>query len=578
MKSTSKNAGHRLCAALTFALAVTVVHAGTADGTATKIEAASASQLAMTDRIIVHYRQAPGVTRNADASMLATRLVHDASNLRGFTATQLHISGLGSQVWQMNKRMSLVEAIALSRDIATNDPDIDYVEPDRVMFTQFTPNDPYFSGGSQWDLFQSTAGINVQPAWDHATGSGVIVAVVDTGFRPHVDLAANLVAGYDFISNVTTANDGNGRDSSSLDPGDDVAAGTCSLYPNGKTSDWHGTHVAGTVGALTNNGTGVAGVAFGAKVQPIRVLGRCGGYTSDIADGIVWASGGGVSGVAANPTPARVINLSLGGTGACGPTFAAAVQAARSRGAVVVAAAGNNGIDVSNAAPANCPGVLAIASVGTTGAKASDSNYGAHIALAAPGVGILSTSNTGTTTPATDTYVSMSGTSMASPHAAGVAALMLSANSSLRVDDVEWKLIHSARAFPVACSGCGAGLLDASNAVNSVLGYSPPAVPLLTVTLVSSDGNGTASWQITNSRSAPVVLSDISSVASNASLYITSSSCVVGGWLTAGASCMVSTIGSASCSGGSYLLKATNSAGVASGNAWAEIPYQGCGS
>jgi serine protease len=298
---------------------------------------------------------------------------------------------------------------------------------------------------------------------------------------------------------------------------------------------------------------------------------------SDIADAIVWASGGGVSGVPANGTPARVINLSLGGAGACGPTYAAAVQAARSRGAVVIAAAGNDNTDASNTTPANCPGVLAIASVGNTGAKAADSNFGPRISLAAPGVGITSTSNTGVTTPATDTYVSMSGTSMATPHAAGVAALMLSANSSLRVDDVEWKLIHSTRAFPVACSGCGAGLLDASNAVNSVIGYSPAPVPLLAVSLVSDDGNGNATWQIANPRNAPVILSDVSSVASNASVYITSSSCAVGGWLTAGASCTVATTGYASCSGGTYLLKATNSAGVANGNAWATVPYQSCG-
>jgi len=577
MKSKFKTAGVRLYAAMTFALVAIAAHAGAPDDSVGRVEAKSAGPLATTDRVIVHYRQKPGVIRSADVAMLASRLVHDASNLRGFTTALLHVTGLGSQVWQMNKSMSLVEAAALSRDIAAKDSDVEYAEPDRVLFAQLTPNDPYFSGGSQWDLFQATAGINVQPAWDLSTGFGVTIAVIDTGYRPHVDLAANIVTGYDFISNVTTANDGDGRDSSPLDPGDAVAAGACSKYPGGKSSEWHGTHVAGTVGALTNNATGVAGVAFGAKVQPVRVLGRCGGYTSDIADAIAWASGGSVSGVPANPTPARVINLSLSGPGACGPTFAAAVQTARNRGAVVVAAAGNDGIDVSNAAPANCPGVLAIASVGSTGAKASDSNYGAHIALAAPGVGIVSTYNTGTTAPATDTYAAMSGTSMASPHAAGVAALMLSANSSLRVDDVEWKLIHSARTFPVACSGCGAGLLDASNAVNSVVGYSPSPVPLLTVTLVGGDGNGGGSWQIANSRSAPVVLSDITTVSSNASVSITGSSCTVGGWLAAGAACTVSTAGAASCSGGSYLLKATNSAGVANGNAWVEIPYQSCG-
>ncbi len=156
--------------------------------------------------------------------------------------------------------------------------------------------------------------------------------MIDTGARPHVDLAANLVGGYDFISDTFVSRDGNGRDTDARDSGDWNAAGECGSGSAASGSSWHGTHVAGTIAARTNNGRGVAGVAFNARVVPVRVLGRCGGYTSDIADGLVWASGGTVVGVPANQNPARVANLSLGGGGACTTTMQNAINTARARG------------------------------------------------------------------------------------------------------------------------------------------------------------------------------------------------------------------------------------------------------
>lgn len=541
-----------------------------------------------TDRIIVHYRQRTTAARTTSTPAIAANLVHDASNLRGYIAKQLHTTGLGSQIWQMDKRMTLVEATTLAKDLVAKDPDIDYAEPDRIATMQLTPNDTYFSI-SQWGLQPPPVGINVQSAWDRSTGTGVVVAVVDTGYRPHFDLAANVISGYDFISDVSRANDGNGRDASPLDPGDAVAAGTCSLFPSGASSTWHGTHVAGIVGAVANNGNGVAGVAFGAKVQSVRALGRCGGYSSDIADAILWASGASVAGAPPNPTPARVINLSLGAQGACGATYASVVHAARSRGSVVVAAAGNStpAKDVSNFAPANCPGVMAIASINVNGAKANDSAYGSLIALAAPGVDILSTFNTGNTTPATDSFDWRSGTSMASPHAAGVAALMLSANPALRVDDVAWKMISSTRPFPVPCAGCGAGLLDATNAVNSVVGYSPSPVPLFTVTRLSDDFT-TATWRITNTRNAPVQLTDLYlNIWGNIIRYgqivgmgptFLSTTCVPGSWIGPGGVCNVSTNDGELCGGQtSYVLSATNSTGVGIANESAFVGNAGCG-
>jgi serine protease len=219
------------------------------------------------------------------------------------------------------------------------------------------------------------------------------------------------VGGYDFISDAAIANDGGGRDADATDPGDWTAANECAAGEPASNSSWHGTHVAGTIAAKTNNGVGVAGVAYNAKIVPVRVLGKCGGYTSDIADAIIWASGGTVTGVPANANVAKVINMSLGGGGACDTTTQNAINSARSRGTVIIVAAGNENQNASNSNPANCAGVVAVAATGKTGGRASYSNYGTVVDVAAPGgdgsYSILSTLNAGTkvraptTTPAT---------------------------------------------------------------------------------------------------------------------------------------------------------------------------------
>jgi serine protease len=424
------------------------------------------------DQLIVKYRNATAAAV-LDTGTLRTASV--AASSRNLGLQHLRRTALGAHVLRLNQRVSVDEAKALALEIQANDFNVEYAEPNRMMHALLTPNDSFYAS-QQWDLFESTAGINAPTAWDTTTGAGVVVAVIDTGYRPHADLVANIVAGYDFISDAANTHDDDGRDDDALDPGDYSAAGECDA--NAYSSSWHGTHVAGTIAAVTNNAMGIAGIASGAKVQPVRVLGSCGGTYADIADAIVWAAGGTVSGVPANATPARVINMSLGGTSSCPSSLQDAIDTARSLGSVVVVAAGNETANASTSAPANCRGVVAVAAVGRTGARASYSNFGSVVDLAAPGGdganGIYSTLNAGTSTPGADSYEEYNGTSMAAPHVAAVAALMLSVNSALRPDDVESRLKASARAFPADCNQCGTGLLDAAAAVAAAAGSPPP--------------------------------------------------------------------------------------------------------
>jgi serine protease len=458
--------------ALKFLGTVAVAAAPLAAAHAGQQDAAHGSRfITQTDRLIVKYKDAKDASVNVPASRQA--LLDHAGKHFGAALHAMRKTAGGAHVFQMDHSLTLDQARQLAAELQASDSNIEYAEPDRIMTRMATPTDPYYS--YQWDLYETAGGINAPAAWDKSTGVGINVAVIDTGYRPHADLSGQILQGYDFITNTTIANDGNGRDTDASDPGDWTLAGQCSagVPAANENSSWHGTHVAGTIAARANNGSGVAGIAYNAKIVPARVLGRCGGYTSDIADAITWTSGGTVSGVPANANKARVLNLSLGGSGACDITTQNAINGARARGAVVVVAAGNSNVDASTSSPANCAGVISVAAVGRTGGKASYSNYGSSVTVAAPGgdngAGILSTWNDGTTTPGSDNYAYMMGTSMATPHVAGVAALMLSANPNLTPDDVAAKLKSTARAFPAACSGCGAGIVDAAAAVNSAM-------------------------------------------------------------------------------------------------------------
>ena len=477
-------------------------HAGVSNALVDNGLVSVAPRATSTDRLIVGYRDASqadsrdaGVLRAVavTASSMDARLsaVNGLLATRGAKARVLRQMGTGAHVFKLDKALSTGELQRLASELKASDANIAYVEPDRKMYPLMTPNDASYS--SQWDLFETTGGIRAPAAWDVSTGSGVVVAVIDTGIRPHADLSGQTVAGYDMINDATVANDGGTRDSDPSDPGDWVAAGECGTGEPASNSSWHGTHVAGTIAAKTNNSTGVAGIAFNAKIQPVRVLGKCGGYTSDIADGMIWASGGTVSGLPVNATPSKVINMSLGGGGACDTTSQNAINSARSRGTVVVVAAGNENQNASNSNPANCSGVITVAATDRNGARAYYSNYGSIVTLAAPGGdvrssssnGILSTLNAGTKAPGADSYAYYQGTSMATPHVAGVVALMLSAKPSATPDQIKAALQSSARAFPGTCSQCGSGILDAAAAVAAITGTSG----LPTVSETESNGS-----------------------------------------------------------------------------------------
>ncbi len=440
------------------------------------------------DSVITGSLQAESLALDSTASKKAqdfiSSMARDFTTVSGLDFSHARPMALANHhVFNVSDKLS-PKQIQRVIELLSRNSNVEYVEENKLMQAFATPNDPSYT--DMWHYFENTGGLNVPGAWDTVTGSGVTVAVLDTGYRPHADLAGNIVGGYDMISNSFIANDGGGRDSDARDTGDALTRGECGTDSLGRpvpssatNSSWHGTHVAGTVAALGNNNRDIAGVAYGAKVVPVRVLGKCGGTTADIADAIVWASGGSVSGVPSNANPADVINMSLGGEGSCSSTTQSAINSARSRGSVIVVAAGNDNDNVSKYNPGNCSGVVTVAATNRQGGRAYYSNYGSLIDVAAPGgaqsfandpEGILSTHNSGTTGPGSDKLTYMQGTSMAAPHVAGVAALIKEAKPSATPDEIETILKNTARSFPGSCSSCGTGIVDASAAVASASG------------------------------------------------------------------------------------------------------------
>jgi serine protease len=449
------------------------------------------------------------------------------------------------------------------------DPNVEYAVPNQRRHAHAIPNDPRYANGftgdkgpasGQWylrapqDDVQSA--INAQAAWDLLqNNTSVVVAVLDTGIRfDHPELTplaqgGNVLPGYDMVTDVAIANDGNERDADAQDPGDWVSAQD--LSPGGslegkgctlESSTWHGTQTAALVGALANNGIGMAGVGRNVQVLPVRVLGKCGGMDSDIIAGMRWAAGLKVEGVPDNPNPARIINLSLGGAGACSKPYIEALQEIAAVGGLVVISAGNDaGGEVT--APANCPGALAVAGLQHTGAKVGFSDLGPEVAISAPAGNcvnisggpcqypILTATNAGKTTPIaddasyTDSENYSAGTSFSAPLVSGTAALMLSVRPDLTPAQLRQLLMSSAKPFPTTgalsdvpsaqvkqctpvqanpsgavtpqlqcyCTTetCGAGMLDAGAAMRAVLSIDPSASPPTASSPIASKGLAT---------------------------------------------------------------------------------------
>ncbi len=485
-----------------------------------KFKAGAATESSLNAAVADQAARVQGVARRLGMTLRSG--VGIADRLQLLTA-----SGLSSQ--QLAARLS-------------QDSAVEYAVPDELRHRFAAPNDPRYAAGlaapgptvGQWYLRAPSgavrSSIDIEDAWTRVAGSSnsVVVAVLDTGVRfDHPELkrvaeGGNLLDGYDFVTNNFIGNDATpGRDSDASDPGDWVNAADVASAGNTidcRTSDiedssWHGTQTAGLIGARTDNALGMAGVTGPGnpiRVLPVRVLGKCGGFDSDIIPAMRWAAGLSVPGVPANPNPARVINLSLGGSGACNAAYRDAVREINRAGVVVVASAGNTTGHAVNT-PANCTGVIGVAGLRHVGSKVGFSDLGPEIAISAPGGNcvnltgdcvypLLTTNNVGTTTPTplnesyTDASKATIGTSFSSPLVAGTAALMLVVKPSLSPDDVRSLLRRSAQPFPTSgdntgvptcqapmrdsagqpidqlecyctTSTCGAGMLDASAAV-----------------------------------------------------------------------------------------------------------------
>lgn len=353
----------------------------------------------------------------------------------------LHNTSTDDAVIQTSKTLNKNEAKDFMAKVAS-DPDVASVEPDYINYPAaegditFQYNDPQYS--KQWNLTNPTTGVQNTGNARLRRGANVKVAVLDTGYVAHPDLVTGMANGYDFISDPLSARDGDGRDPDPKDEGDYAPYNLCKDQANAHTSTWHGTSVAGVIGARGGNGMGIVGTADLARVQPVRVLGRCGGRTSDIADAIIWAAGGHVDGVPDNTYPAKIINMSLGTVSTCPAAYQRAIDIARSKGAIVVAAAGNGNTDASKYAPANCMGVITVGATTKAGTRASFSNYGTRVNISAPGEDILTLSMNSLDRPDNTkfSYDYESGTSMAAPHVSALLAQQLVNGTTMTTEQV----------------------------------------------------------------------------------------------------------------------------------------------
>jgi serine protease len=488
--------------------------------------------LPASDRVIVKLRPQPQVAgRGKPAIEAAGDSVEALGRRAGLKARSLRRLGRDLHVLEV-ERAAPGDSLEATLERLSADPAVEFAEPDARMRPHRVPNDPGFTG--QWFLHENGPGIDgtiasavdAVAAWDLTTGlPSVVVAVIDTGVRfDHPDLlpvadGGKLLPGYDFVSaesggTARAANDGDGWDPDATDPGDWISSldRTTSQFSGCtiNSSSWHGTRVSGMLAGLTDNATGIAGVGWSNRILPVRVLGKCGGLTSDIIAGMRWAAGLPQSGAPANPNPARVLNLSLGGQGACSSAYQSAIDEITARGVTVVVSAGNDGSTADQ--PANCRGVVSVTGVRHVGTKVGFANLGLDVSIAAPGGNCVNvgpgqpclysldtTTNLGVTTPADNGYTDRVddfnvGTSFAAPIVSGIAALMYSTNGNLPPGKLAERLKASARPFPTSpdpnvptcrlpesstdlqlsecnCTTqtCGAGLAHAPGAVEAAL-------------------------------------------------------------------------------------------------------------
>lgn len=482
---------------------------------------------ATTDRVVVKWRS-QGV-----AAVQIESLAGRAQRLRDWSGVPVRgVRSIGSRLDVLGLPTALDDA-SMRTTLARlrSDPAIEYAEADERRYILALPTDPRYAAGSdsvgdwqgQWYLGPSSsttpAAIDAVTAWDTTRGNGIIVAVIDTGVDlNHPDLAGKLLTGHDFVchdnSNLgctaagatlfLTANDGNGWDSDPSDPGDWISASDLARTDNffdgcgdGDNHDepipssWHGTRVAGVIAAATDNGVGIAGAAPDVRIVPVRVIGKCSGYMSDLVAGMYWA--GGVSDasyaglVATIAQRAHILNISLGGRSACSQTEQDAVNQLSANGVLVVAAAGNDGGPVG--APANCSGVLSVAGLRHLGTKVGYSNVSstdAALSIAAPAgncVNVLASepclysietlSNEGSEGPTQSFYTyalfnsgytgnklnaANVGTSFSAPLASAVAALMVSVNGELTSTEVIDRIKSSALPFPTPATTPSGGV------------------------------------------------------------------------------------------------------------------------
>lgn len=385
------------------------------------------------------------------------------------------------EAMQRAKQETIWATKALGRQVG-----VASAEPNYWRQPLAVPDDPLYA--EQWHYPQ----IQLSQAWNVTTGSSdVTVAVIDTGILSnHPDFAGQLVSGADLISDRENAGDGDGADTDPEDAGDQQLGDG--------SSSFHGTHVAGTVAAATNNGTGVAGVAWNSRIMPIRVLGRFGGTTFDLIQSIRYAAGLSNATGTFPAQAADVINMSLGG-GAFSQSEADAVADARDAGVIVIAAAGNSGSNRLEY-PASYEGVVSVAATNQTNTLTGYSNFGSMVDVAAPGGdagedadsdgfpdGVLSTIGSDRDGTVTYGYRRYEGTSMAAPHVAGVAALMKSVYGELTPAQFDQVLREGRITDDLGEEGrdddFGYGLINANKAVitaqqlaNGTLAPLPPAL------------------------------------------------------------------------------------------------------